>query len=111
MGKSIQTVGFNGAPTVILNSNWLEIIFIHLSEQKLPFSVTTISSTTYSTTTTITATMPFNICPDCPENDTMIKVPSMFFYPDLILIISRFYRNFIEILSNTLKSQAEACLD
>ena len=49
------------------------------SEQNLSFSVTTISSTTYSTTTTITATMPFNICPDCPENDTMIEVPSMFF--------------------------------
>ena len=46
--------------------------------------------------------MPFNICPDCPENDTMIYVPSMFFYPDLILILSRFkkkpiYPDFIEI--------------
>ena len=58
--------------------------------------------------------MPFNICPDCPENDTMIEVPSMSFYPDLTLILSRFLKNliypdFIEILSNTLKSQAESC--
>ena len=51
-------------PTIICSAQLAE---------NLSFSVTIISATTYSTTTTITATMPFNICPDCPENDTMIN--------------------------------------
>ena len=46
--------------------------------------MTTVSSTTYSTTTTITATMPFDICPTCPKNDTMIEPRFIIYSPQKI---------------------------
>ena len=62
--------------------------------------VTTTTSTTYSTTTTITSEMKFDVCPDCPKNDTLI-VPKIVELPILKIRSGRY-----EVIQNVPKDGA-----